>query len=78
CGRTPPCTDTIIQAGIKKVSIATLDPNPKVAGKGVERLKNAGITVDVGLLEKQAQELNTIFFHYQTTKKPFVYAKRAM
>ncbi|MBK2110624.1 bifunctional diaminohydroxyphosphoribosylaminopyrimidine deaminase/5-amino-6-(5-phosphoribosylamino)uracil reductase RibD [Francisella tularensis subsp. novicida FSC159] len=77
-GRTPPCTDTIIKAGIKKVIIATLDPNPKVAGKGVERLKNAGITVEVGLLEKQAQELNKIFFHYQTTKKPFVYAKWAM
>lgn len=77
-GRTGPCTDAIINTGIKKVIIATLDPNPKVAGKGVDKLRNAGIKVEIGLLEKQAQELNKIFFHYQKTKKPFVYAKWAM
>lgn len=77
-GRTGPCTDAIINIGIKKVIIATLDPNPKVAGKGVDKLRNTGIKIEIGLLEKQAQELNKIFFHYQKTKKPFVYAKWAM
>lgn len=77
-GRTGPCTDALIKAGVKKVVTATLDPNPKVAGKGVKKLQNAGIEIEVGLLEKQAQDLNKIFFHYQKTKRPFVFAKWAM
>jgi len=77
-GRTPPCTDALIRAKVKKVIIATLDPNLKVAGKGVQRLKEAGIEVKMGVLEKQAQHLNKIFFHYQKTQQPFVYAKWAM
>lgn len=77
-GRTPPCTDALIKAGVKKVVIATLDPNPKVGGNGVKKLKNAGIEVEIGIFEKQAQDLNKIFFHFQKTQKPFVYAKWAM
>ncbi|QIW09239.1 bifunctional diaminohydroxyphosphoribosylaminopyrimidine deaminase/5-amino-6-(5-phosphoribosylamino)uracil reductase RibD [Francisella sp. LA112445] len=77
-GRTAPCTDALIKAGVKKVVVATLDPNPKVAGNGIKKLKNAGIEVKVGLLKKEAQQLNKIFFHYQKKKTPFVYAKWAM
>ncbi len=77
-GRTPPCTEALIKAGISKVVVATLDPNPKVAGNGVQKLKDANIDVKVGILENKAQELNKIFFHYQKTNKPFVFAKWAM
>ncbi|WP_150465558.1 bifunctional diaminohydroxyphosphoribosylaminopyrimidine deaminase/5-amino-6-(5-phosphoribosylamino)uracil reductase RibD [Francisella sp. SYW-2] len=77
-GKTPPCTDALIKAGIQKVVVATLDPNPLVAGKGIQKLKDAGIEIKVGILQKQAQEQNKIFFHYQKTQKPFVYAKWAM
>ncbi|BCD92472.1 riboflavin biosynthesis protein RibD [Francisella halioticida] len=77
-GRTAPCTDALIKTSVKKIIIATFDPNPKVAGNGIKKLKNAGIEVKVGLLEKKAQQLNKIFFHYQKYKTPFVYAKWAM
>lgn len=77
-GRTPPCIDAIIQAGIKKVYVACLDPNPLMAGKGVLALQNAGIEVEVGLCEAEAKKLNEIFFHYITQKRPFVIAKWAM
>ena len=58
--RTPPCTKSIISAGIKKVVIAMLDPNPKVAGKGVKELSDAGIDVVYGILEEKAKKLNTV------------------
>jgi diaminohydroxyphosphoribosylaminopyrimidine deaminase/5-amino-6-(5-phosphoribosylamino)uracil reductase len=77
-GRTGPCTEALIKAKVKKVIIATLDPNPKVAGKGAQKLIAAGIEVEVGLLEQQSQTLNKIFFHYQKNHRPFVYAKWAM
>jgi diaminohydroxyphosphoribosylaminopyrimidine deaminase/5-amino-6-(5-phosphoribosylamino)uracil reductase len=77
-GKTPPCTEAIIEAGISKVVIGTLDPNPLVAGKGVEILKNHGIEVEVGVLEKECVEQNKIFFHYVTTKMPYVVMKYAM
>jgi diaminohydroxyphosphoribosylaminopyrimidine deaminase/5-amino-6-(5-phosphoribosylamino)uracil reductase len=76
-GRTPPCSLALIQAGVKRVVIATLDPNPRVAGRGVQMLKNAGIEVEVGLLEREAKELNLDFFHWITTKKPYVVLKIA-
>ena len=76
-GRTPPCTNLIIEKKIKRVVVATLDPNPQVAGKGVERLKRAGIEVDIGVLEKEAKELNEDFFVYITQKRPFVTLKWA-
>jgi diaminohydroxyphosphoribosylaminopyrimidine deaminase/5-amino-6-(5-phosphoribosylamino)uracil reductase len=77
-GRTPPCIDALIKAGISQVFVACTDPNPLVAGKGIEQLRVAGIEVEVGLLAKAATELNQIFFHYITTKRPFVIAKWAM
>ncbi|AEH51691.1 bifunctional diaminohydroxyphosphoribosylaminopyrimidine deaminase/5-amino-6-(5-phosphoribosylamino)uracil reductase RibD [Pseudothermotoga thermarum] len=76
-GRTPPCADAIIRSGIRKVVIATLDPNPLVNGKGVEKLKNAGIEVVCGVLEEKAKKLNEKFFKYITTKIPFVALKIA-
>lgn len=77
-GRTPPCTDALINAGIKKVVIASIDPNPLVSGKGIDILKNAGIEVVYGLLEFEAINLNETYRHYITTKRPFVIAKWAM
>lgn len=77
-GRTPPCVGRIIQAGIRKVIIAMEDPNPKIAGKGIQELRAAGIEVRVGVLEKEAQQLNEIFIKYITTGLPFVLCKMAM
>lgn len=77
-GRTPPCTDALIAAGITKIFVACLDPNPLVNGSGVELLQNAGIEVEVGLCESEAIKLNEIFFHYITHHTPFVFAKWAM
>ena len=76
--RTPPCTDALIKSGIKQVYIACLDPNPLVQGKGVEALRSAGIQVEIGLGEKEAVQLNEVFFHYITHKRPFVITKWAM
>lgn len=77
-GRTPPCTEAIIKAGIKRVVVAVLDPNPLVAGKGVRRLREAGIEVQVGVLEEEAERLNEAFFKYIRMRKPFVTLKAAM
>lgn len=76
-GKTPPCADLIIEKGLKRVVIATLDPNPLVAGKGVEKLQKANIEVEVGILEAEALEINKVFFHYIATKMPFVTVKTA-
>lgn len=76
-GRTPPCADGLIAAGLKRVVVAMLDPNPKVAGSGVERLRAAGIQVDVGLLDMQAEALNPGFLHKMRTKLPYVQLKLA-
>lgn len=77
-GRTPPCADAIIKAGISKVVVGMEDPNPLVAGKGVEILRKAGIEVEVGILENDARKLNEIFIKYITKKRPFVMLKMAM
>jgi diaminohydroxyphosphoribosylaminopyrimidine deaminase/5-amino-6-(5-phosphoribosylamino)uracil reductase len=77
-GRTPPCAKTIIEKGISEVVIAMTDPNPKVAGRGIEMLKEAGIQVVYGILEKEAKKLNEIFIKYITQKRPFVIMKTAM
>lgn len=77
-GRTPPCTEAIIQSGIKKIVVATLDPNPLVAGKGIEALRAAGIKIEIGLGEAEAKDLNEIYFHYIKYKRPYVIAKWAM
>ena len=76
-GRTPPCVNKIIDAKIKRVVVATVDPNPKVAGRGIKILRDAGITVDVGILEEKARKLNEIFFKWVTKNLPFVTIKFA-
>jgi diaminohydroxyphosphoribosylaminopyrimidine deaminase / 5-amino-6-(5-phosphoribosylamino)uracil reductase len=76
-GKTPPCTDAIIRAGISKVVIASKDPNPLVRGKGIRQLRTAGIQVKVGLLEKEAELLNEKFFTFMKTGLPFVGIKLA-
>jgi len=77
-GRTPPCTKAIIEAGVKRVVVACEDPNPLVAGKGIEILRQAGIAVEVGVLEEEARRLNEVFFKFITTRRPFVTLKVAM
>ncbi len=77
-GRTPPCTDAIIEAGINKVVIAAVDPDKRVMGSGINKLKNNKIEVVTGVLEKEAVELNSIFFHYKKTGKPYIIMKTAM
>ncbi|NPA90705.1 MAG: bifunctional diaminohydroxyphosphoribosylaminopyrimidine deaminase/5-amino-6-(5-phosphoribosylamino)uracil reductase RibD [Chloroflexi bacterium] len=77
-GRTPPCVDAIIAAGIREVHIATIDPNPQVAGRGKAILEAAGIRVVLGEHEEEARRLNEAFMHWITTRRPFVIAKFAM
>lgn len=77
-GRTPPCADRIIKEKLARVVVATTDPNPKVAGRGIERIRMAGIQVDVGLMAVESEKLNEIFNKYIVTKKPFVVFKAAM
>lgn len=76
-GRTPPCAEALITAGIKRVVIAGLDPNPKVAGRGVALLQQAGITVRVGVLAEQAEALNQGFLKAMRTQMPYVRLKIA-
>ena len=76
-GRTPPCANAIVDAGIKKVFAAMSDPNPKVAGRGFEILKAAGVEVEVGLLQEEARRLNEIFIKWVTKNLPFVTLKFA-
>ncbi len=77
-GRTPPCVEALIAAGIKKVVVAMQDPNPQVAGQGLAKLQQAGIDVEVGLLEKAARQLNIGFVHRMETGRPWVRAKLGM
>lgn len=77
-GRTPPCTQAIINAGIKEVVIAMEDPNPKCNGNGINILREAGISVIENVLEDEAKKINEIFIKYITRKKPFVIMKSAM
>lgn len=77
-GRTPPCTDAIIAAGISTVIAAVPDPNPKVNGEGIKRLRDAGIEVEVGVLEQQARQLNAAYLKHTTTGLPLVSLKAAM
>jgi diaminohydroxyphosphoribosylaminopyrimidine deaminase/5-amino-6-(5-phosphoribosylamino)uracil reductase len=76
-GKTPPCTDLIIEKQFKKVVIAMTDPNPLAAGKGIEILKNAGIEVETGILENDAKYLNRFFSKHITYGTPFILAKVA-
>ncbi len=76
-GRTPPCADALISAGVEKVVIAVLDNNPRVSGNGVKRLRGAGTAVEIGPLEEQAKKINEDFFHFHQTQTPFVTLKAA-
>ena len=76
-GRTPPCAQAIVEAGISRVVAAMSDPNPKVSGRGFEILRNAGIEVTVGILQDEARRLNEIFLKWVTKKLPFVTMKFA-
>lgn len=76
-GRTPPCTDALIKAGITKLIIAMQDPNPLIAGKGIQQLKKAGIEVQYGLLEAQANQLNIGFVSRMTRQRPWITVKIA-
>jgi diaminohydroxyphosphoribosylaminopyrimidine deaminase/5-amino-6-(5-phosphoribosylamino)uracil reductase len=76
-GRTPPCTDTVLAAGLARVVIAMRDPHVR-AGGGAERLREAGIDVVTGVLESEARQLNEVFVHAVTTHRPFVVLKAGM
>ncbi len=76
-GKTPPCSDLIIEKGIKKVVIGTIDPFAKVSGTGIQRLMNSGCDVIVGILEKECQELNKRFFTFHKKKRPYIILKWA-
>ncbi len=77
-GRTPPCVNALIKAKVKKVFIAMQDPNPLVSGQGIQKLKEASIEVEVGVMEAQAQQLNLGFISRMTKKLPYVRAKLAV
>jgi len=74
---TPPCVPLIVKSGISKVVISNFDPNPKVAGRGVEQLKMAGVKVESGILSDEGKELNRFFFKFISTKLPYVTLKIA-
>jgi diaminohydroxyphosphoribosylaminopyrimidine deaminase/5-amino-6-(5-phosphoribosylamino)uracil reductase len=76
-GKTPPCADLLIDLQIPEIYIATLDPNPKVHGKGIQKLKEAGRHVVSGLLDKEAVELNKRFFCFHQKKRPYIILKWA-
>lgn len=76
-GKTPPCANLLIENKIKKVVIATKDPNPMVAGKGIDLLKKAGIEVEIGILEDQAKALNAPFFYFFEQNRPYITIKFA-
>lgn len=76
-GKTPPCADLLVRCQIKKVMICNVDPNPLVSGRGVKKLKEAGIDVEIGLLEQEAKELNKRFFTAFEKKRPYVILKWA-
>ena len=77
-GRTPPCTDALIAAGIQRVVAPIEDLNPKVSGKGFAHLRAAGINVQTGLLQEEAARVNEAYLHYMVTGRPFVHLKLAV
>lgn len=76
-GKTPPCADLLIESGVRDVVICNLDPNPVVAGRGVQKLLDAGIKVETGLLEQEGLEVNKRFFTSHRLKRPFITLKWA-
>ncbi len=76
-GKTPPCADLIINKGVKKVVIGNLDSNPLVSGRGIQKLKEAGIEVEYRVLDKECKELNKRFFTFHEKKRPYIILKWA-
>ncbi len=76
-GKTPPCTDRIIKEGLRRVVIGMCDPNPINDGRGIEKLRQSGITIKCGVLENESKKLNRVFKTYTTKKRPFVTLKVA-
>ena len=76
-GRTGPCTQAIIDAGVSRVVVGTLDPDSKVSGSGVQQLRNAGLTVDIGILEQEVKQQLAAYLHHRATGRPFVVLKMA-
>ncbi|MDQ1909475.1 bifunctional diaminohydroxyphosphoribosylaminopyrimidine deaminase/5-amino-6-(5-phosphoribosylamino)uracil reductase RibD [Paenibacillus sp. GD4] len=76
-GKTPPCSDRLVSEKVKRVVVACTDPNPLVAGSGIRRLREHGLEVTVGVLEREAIRLNEVFNHYILTRRPFVTLKTA-
>lgn len=77
-GKQPPCTEAILSSGIKKVFVGSSDPNPLVAGKGIQILREHGVEVTEHILKEECDRLNEVFFHYIRTRRPFVVMKYAM
>jgi diaminohydroxyphosphoribosylaminopyrimidine deaminase/5-amino-6-(5-phosphoribosylamino)uracil reductase len=77
-GKTPPCTDAIIESGIARVAVGSIDPNPQVSGKGIEILRSHGVEVTENVLKDECDRLNECFFHYIQTGTPYVVMKYAM
>ncbi len=77
-GRTPPCTRAILESGIKRVVAGMKDPNPLVSGKGVARLRRAGVKIELGILHEECDALNVAFRKFITTRTPFIVLKAAM
>ena len=77
-GRQPPCTEAILEAGIRRVVVGSGDPNPLVAGKGIALLRAGGVEVETGVLREECDALNRVFFHYIRTRRPYVVMKYAM
>ena len=77
-GKTPPCTDAILEAQVRRVIVAMRDPNPRVDGGGLSRLENAGVEVTVGVCEGESRRLNEAFIKHITTRQPFVTSKSAI
>ncbi len=77
-GKTPPCTDAIVAAGIARTVVPVEDPNPRVSGEGISILRNAGVEVDLGLMHEEARSLNAAYFKYRSTGLPFTTLKLAL
>ncbi len=77
-GRTPPCTEALIKAGVKRLVAPIEDPNPKVSGRGFAHLREAGIEVCTGLMADEASRLNEAYIHFMHTGRPFVHLKMAV
>src|SRR5262249_24427675 len=77
-GRTSPCTDSLINAGIKRVVVPIEDPNPKVSGRGFAHLRQAGVQVCTGSMADEAKRLNEAYIHFMRTGRPFVHLKMAL